>query len=378
MSNTNPQGLGSDLHDVKIEAEIEGDILKIYLIFSTDGGSNWYEVEMEKANSLYFVVLPNIKVDTAILYAFKAIDIDGNEFVENNGGDYFTEIAGKNSKQLTSAGPDSQSVEPEPAQPSIEGSKKKLDASIGGDLLAQLKESLASFEISHHAPMEEIIKDTNVEEYDEIERVSEESLEDVSVKDLDTAPEGFSSLPPVSPPVLQSEIQSFAAPKIPSKSLSVDQEVLSERASNETDLSIESELESEMTKQLSSSFPLMPEIPAETSQTQDSAEIPEQHEPFPVQIPTDQLGQNYVRENPNGISPLITINPFPISYGILDESKQVLNSFSEIIGARLTQEPQKRRSFIFRPQIVKYKQCKNCQAKFQSKWKYCAVCGTKN
>ena len=49
-------------------------------------GVKWYEVEMKQNPPHYIVKLPDQPVGLKILYMFKAIGQDGEEFVENNQG----------------------------------------------------------------------------------------------------------------------------------------------------------------------------------------------------------------------------------------------------------------------------------------------------
>ena len=81
---------------VEIKCSIEGDLSKLILIFSLDKGNTWYSVNMEKRDSIYIVTLPDISRGIIILYSFKAIGHDGDEFIEDNNGMYYSQIAGQN------------------------------------------------------------------------------------------------------------------------------------------------------------------------------------------------------------------------------------------------------------------------------------------
>jgi hypothetical protein len=80
---------------VEISCSIEGDIQDLFLIFSIDSGNSWFKAKMQKKNQAYSVILPNITIGVKILYLFKAIGRNGEVFVENNNGHYFSQIAGK-------------------------------------------------------------------------------------------------------------------------------------------------------------------------------------------------------------------------------------------------------------------------------------------
>src|SRR6056297_228031 len=79
---------------VKIQCAIDGgQVRDIFLIFSNDNGNNWYEVEMTQGPQGYEVVIPNVNIGTRILYCFKAISNDGQEIIEDNRGQYYTQTA---------------------------------------------------------------------------------------------------------------------------------------------------------------------------------------------------------------------------------------------------------------------------------------------
>ncbi len=96
---------------VEIKAEVEGDFAQLFLIFSVDNGVKWYEVEMKQNPPHYIVKLPDQPVGLKILYMFKAIGQDGEEFVENNQGQYYTYIVGVNAEIASKSSSESVSNE---------------------------------------------------------------------------------------------------------------------------------------------------------------------------------------------------------------------------------------------------------------------------
>lgn len=93
---------------VEISCSIEGNLDKIYLIFSIDNGHSWYRAKMNKNANNYTVVLPNITRGVKILYLFKAIGLNGEEYIENNNGRYYSQIAGKGYVQSKPTTPDTE------------------------------------------------------------------------------------------------------------------------------------------------------------------------------------------------------------------------------------------------------------------------------
>ena len=79
---------------IEINCAIEGDLLELFLVFSVDEGKSWYQAPMSKTPNTYSISIPNIDVGAKILYLFKAIGPNGEEFVENNNGQFFSQIAG--------------------------------------------------------------------------------------------------------------------------------------------------------------------------------------------------------------------------------------------------------------------------------------------
>ena len=81
--------------------------------------------------------------------------------------------------------------------------------------------------------------------------------------------------------------------------------------------------------------------------------------------------------NPDLARPIIPYNPYTIEDGEVTRQVAVLQSFSQIIGAKATKAPQKKQSFIKRPQVENQKRCGRCNANLNQKWRVCIVCGNK-
>jgi hypothetical protein len=77
-----------------IECTINGDFIGVILIFSSDNGFTWSELDMNRGNpnSPYIAILPAIPSDTKILFYFKGITTNGDEIIENNQGQFYSRI----------------------------------------------------------------------------------------------------------------------------------------------------------------------------------------------------------------------------------------------------------------------------------------------
>ena len=217
---------------VEIKCSIEGDLSKLILIFSLDKGNTWYSVDMIKKDLIYTFTLPDISRGIIILYSFKAVGYDGEEFIEDNNGMYYSQIAGQ----------------------------------------------------------------------DDIDYESKNTLEN-----------------------------------------SVPLQDLNENAILNTELV---------------NFP--PEF-AEDSKNNDFS----------------QQTNIIEEEKKEIIRPIIPYNPFSPEDGDIGETLNTFQSFSKIIGAKKTDPPVKRKSFIKRAQIINKKRCSKCKANLQANWRICPICGTK-
>ncbi len=217
---------------VEIKCSIEGDLSKLILIFSLDKGNTWYSVDMVKRDLIYTVTLPDISHGIIILYSFKAVGHDGEEFIEDNNGMYYSQIAG---------------------QDDVEYESKDI---IG----------------------------------------KSESLPDLNEN-----------------AILNTELVNFPSELIES--------------SKESDYSQQSNLIDSEKKEI--------------------------------------------------IRPIIPYNPFSPEDGDIGETLNTFQSFSKIIGAKKTNPPVKRRSFIKRAQIINKKRCSKCKANLKVNWRICPICGTK-
>ena len=256
---------------IEINCAIEGDLLELFLVFSVDEIS-WYQVPMHKTPNNYTISIPNISVGAKILYLFKAIGPNGEEFVENNNGQFYSQIAGSDlidhtdqTNELMEEVVDSrQRIAPSEQLPAIQLKSEKKD-------------------LSHSLPPE------------------------------------FSTQPfPVNPFLQDSEQAPFEESTFASNS----------RGGGIND-----------------------------SETQ--------------KISVSNKGSRlYIR-------PIIAYNPFPADYGDIQATSSPIQSFSNIIGAQLTTLPEKKRSFIKRPEVLEHQPCSHCQAILSSKWKICPICGNK-
>ncbi len=219
---------------VEIKCTIEGDLSKLILIFSLDKGNTWYSVNMEKKESVYIVTLPDISKGIIILYSFKAVGYDGEEFIEDNNGMYYSQIAGQDDIDI------------------------EYESSNIPDQLE---------------PLSDLDESTN----------------------------------------FNTELVNFP--------------------------------------------PKYGENLKENDPSQQTNII-------------DSEKQEILR-------PIIPYNPFSPEDGDIGETLNTFQSFSKIIGAKKTNPPVKRKSFIKRAQIINKKRCSNCKANLQASWRICPICGTK-
>ena len=217
---------------VEIKCSIEGDLSNLILIFSLDKGNTWYSVDMVKRDLIYTVTLPDISRGIIILYSFKAVGHDGEEFIEDNNGMYYSQIAGQ----------------------------------------------------------------------DDIEYESKETLDQTE------------NLPDLN----ESEIFNTELVNFP---------------------------------------PEFVENSKKSDYTQQSSLI-------------DSEDKEILR-------PIIPYNPFSPEDGDIGETINTFQSFSKIIGAKKTNPPVKRRSFIKRAQIINKKRCSKCKANLKANWGICPICGAK-
>ena len=233
MSKRNPNSNHSKV-TVEIKCSIEGDLSKLILIFSLDKGNTWYSVNMEKRDSIYIVTLPDISRGIIILYSFKAVGYDGEEFIEDNNGMYYSQIAGQDN----------------------------IDFEYESNNIPNQSE-----------PLPDLNENAN----------------------------------------FNTELVNFPPKYV--------------EDSKNSDYSQETSLINSEKKEI--------------------------------------------------LRPIIPYNPFSPEDGDIGETLNTFQSFSKIIGAKKTNPPVKRRSFIKRAQIINKKRCSNCKANLKANWRICPICGTK-
>ncbi|MHA1820796.1 MAG: zinc ribbon domain-containing protein [Promethearchaeota archaeon] len=90
--NQAPTSADLNQKTVRIIAQIaeEGFVIKeITIFFSADGGVSWFSMPMFKENDYFVAEIQNVPLHSIIVYYLKIIDAEGNEFIENNDGEYY-------------------------------------------------------------------------------------------------------------------------------------------------------------------------------------------------------------------------------------------------------------------------------------------------
>ena len=303
---------------VEIKVNIEGgDLTELFLVFSIDNGQSWYEVDMKQDGAFYSVTVPNISVGTYILYALKAIGLNGDEFLEDNNGQYFIQMAEPISNALVATPSSEVQTQPRPSNantplstPTVPSSEVPPASSPDGQ--GQMSWS--------NVPAQK--------------------------------PEGQQT--PQSEPLSPANKSPFPSPNAP----------------QQTESSIASAQGDASTKVVSYPSP---------NGNSNTSPMPSHSNQGEVSTPTGS-NQPVPQKTPSAsgsVRPIIPYNPFPPDLGDIDKPLNALQSFSKIIGAKLTTQPSKKRSFIKRPQMQDTKQCSACKAHLAKKWKICAICGEK-
>jgi hypothetical protein len=263
-----------------IKCSIEGELQKVLLIFSSDNGKQWYEIEMLKQGPIYSISIPSLVVGTRILYVFKGMGKNGEEFMEDNQGHFYSQIA--------TLPLEAEKVQNTPTDAKLEQSPMKppsLDIDNQGSL--QRKHLLP--------PKVEL-------------GVGEEII----------------------PKAEPSHIEEPIAKNIPNDALSQDNRLkILER-------------------------PTVREIPKT------------------VVPPTPKVEE--VKESGR---PITCYNPYTIQDGEIGAPPTIAETFSRIMGAKRVAIPEKKQSFVNKPQIEDSKSCVQCKAILNLTWKICPICGAK-
>ncbi|MBD3350912.1 MAG: hypothetical protein GF364_05440 [Candidatus Lokiarchaeota archaeon] len=81
-----------ELKTVKIitqVAEDEARITSLTLYFSGDNGISWFQMPMKREQDYFLAEIQNVPSQSTIIYYLKGVDENGNEFMEDNDGEFF-------------------------------------------------------------------------------------------------------------------------------------------------------------------------------------------------------------------------------------------------------------------------------------------------
>jgi hypothetical protein len=301
---------------MEIKCSIEGDLRNILLIFSSDNGKNWYEIDMIKDGNEYKMTIPNLIPGTRILYVFKGFGADGEEFLEDNSGQFYTQIA---------------------VDPNASAAPQKKD-SPSPEL------QIPSPEIETTANQQELVDNSLPIPEEKISEENEAKIEDSPVID--------------EPPSIESP-----EPELPPSA----SEQSAQKPSKLREIGVPDSAPE--TKKVGISPPA---VQFASPITQTSANKPDIVRPKPQPA----IPEKSRREDEN-TRPITAYNPFSIEDGEIGAPPTVAETFSKIMGARHTGEPQKKQSFVNRPQLENSRTCGQCKAILNQSWKLCPLCGTK-
>jgi hypothetical protein len=82
-------------------------------------------------------------------------------------------------------------------------------------------------------------------------------------------------------------------------------------------------------------------------------------------------------DNPELVRPIVAYNPFTIEDGNIGQITKPIESFSKIIGFRVVDPPSKKQSFVKHPEPENAKTCTQCKGILNLAWKICPICGSK-
>jgi len=314
---------------VEIKADVDGDFAHLYLVFSIDNGTHWYEVEMQHKPPHYSINLPHQPQGLKILYMFKAIGLNKEEFLENNQGQFFTYLVGSDTSKSQDSAQSPFISEEEPSSHS------------------DLSKSAVS------------LSSTKIEKPDIIYEQDTEPI-----VELNHQKEPISKSEPESEFESESDLNLESTDKIlPSIELS---EKFTEGHTTTSNSTTGPNFQSPFVK---STSPLK-EVSNHDVKTKVVQNIDDQTIKTKPPEQTIPIKEDIAR-------PIIPYNPFTIEDGNIGQNTSAIQSFSKLIGARSIEQPNKQKSFINRPQIANSKNCISCKAILNLNWKVCPICGNK-
>ncbi|MHA1341119.1 MAG: hypothetical protein ACTSRZ_14100 [Promethearchaeota archaeon] len=81
-----------ELKTVRIIAQIAEEDVKIKsmtIYFSGDNGISWFQMPMVKKNDYFVAEILNVPLDSIIIYYLRGVDENGEEFIEDNDGEFY-------------------------------------------------------------------------------------------------------------------------------------------------------------------------------------------------------------------------------------------------------------------------------------------------
>ena len=291
---------------MEIKCNIEGDLQQIILVFSNDNGKSWYEIEMQKDGNIYSLTIPSVKIGSKVLYVFKGLGINGEEFMEDNQGQFYSQIAKSPEILKPSTLPLESETEDQieiPSEsPDLENNEiieeNQIDDNSPGDTVQISEEQPKVAKENQMATQDSSIKPKEIEAPDQpTEKIGKN----------------------LSPKSLQSPVVQFANPY--------------------------NHFTQEKTQEISS-------------------------------VTKENIVEESSTENNSG-RVITAFNPYSLEDGQIGAPPTVAETFSKIMGARRTNTPEKKQSFVNKPENQDVKVCNGCKANLNLAWKVCPVCGVK-
>ncbi len=357
---------------VKIQAAIEqGQVRELYLLFSTDGGTNWFEVQMEPAENGYSVEIPNVNVGTQIMYCFKALDNHDNEIIEDNEGEYYTEIA----------------TAPKPPV-------KKIGEQHPSSKKPQLGVPQAPFPKTKSAENESVIRGPSKPEVPTFEKPKFEKpkLDVPNFRapkiDIPLGTQQKIDVPPISSPQNKeskkgpAEEKPFGEEKEPPK---IQPPRLKKPKIHPPKVVKHGKISdaSQAPDTSSDGAKMPPEFQQADSGVFDESQKSKRPAPMDsgdsektLRAIAPPIEEIFKEDNPELPQPIVASNPFSLDAGNVTGISQPMQSFSQIIRFKPAAKPESGQG---KGKIAgkMVRQCTKCQAILAKKWKICAVCGEK-
>jgi uncharacterized membrane protein YkoI len=305
---------------MEIKCNIEGDLEQIILVFSNDNGVTWYEIEMQKNGNVYSLTIPSVKIGSKVLYVFKGYGPNGEEFMEDNQGQFYSQVA----------------IPPEPI--------KGVDSSFQSSLTSETLNS----PLTTSSPESDISDESS-------QFNQQESIE----SDLNTATD---SVLPDNNSIIPQKIENDSDNSEPTQKIQESRNNVIDQESATAKIVPKQKLRALET----------PVVHFADPYNHFAQETPKEV----VQPKTECVVDESVSDHQSD-RVITAFNPYSLEDGQIGAPPTVAETFSRIMGAKRTNSPEKKQSFVNKPENQDAKVCGGCKANLNLTWKICPVCGAK-